>query len=138
MYKIRLACTGKNEFSYKTKIIDKKNIDDIVNNLNLRTYQYVEKGNFLYKTNNRFTCKFMEIICNDKITLTAFKNFIKKLKKIGFYSEEDSRVDLIDIITNKVVYGYKFQSMTVIEDKKNKNNKKYKNSSIYATRKFFP
>ena len=136
MYKIRLACTGKNEFSYKTKIIDKKNIDDIVNNLNLRTYQYVEKGNFLYKTNSRFTCKFMEIICNAKITSTAFKNFIKKLKKIGFYSEEDSRVDLIDINTNKVVCGYKFQSMTVIEDKK--NNKKYKNSSIYATRKFFP
>jgi len=81
MYKIRLACTGKNEFSYKTKIIDKKNIDDIVNNLNLRTYQYVEKGNFLYKTNNRFTCKFMEIICNDKITLTAFKNFIKNNSK---------------------------------------------------------
>ena len=45
MYKIRLACTRKNEFSYKTKIIDKKNIDDIVNNLNLHTYQYVEKGN---------------------------------------------------------------------------------------------
>jgi len=137
MYKIKLACTGKKEFSYKNQIINNKNIDDIVNNLNLRTYQYVEKGHFTYKTNvsKMFTCKFMEITCNDKITKNAFKNFIKKLKKIGFYSDDDSRVELIDTTTNNIVYGYHFQTMSELKDKK--YDKKHKNTSRYAITKFF-
>ena len=43
MYKIKLACTGKKEFSYKNQIINNKNIDDIVNNQYLRTVSKLVK-----------------------------------------------------------------------------------------------
>ena len=63
---------------YKKKILDNKF------NLLIENNKYIEKGLFLYKTQEKFTTKTLEFLCNSEISKKDFKTFIKNMQDIGF------------------------------------------------------
>jgi hypothetical protein len=109
-----------------------------VNNLHLSSYRYVNSCNILYKKKKAnlygFTCKFLEIFCDNLITLNQFKKFVKKMKKVGFSSNNKTTIEFINTITNDNIYCYEFQT---IKEIKPDEYKKLKNCSRYVTKNIF-
>ena len=142
-YKIKIACTTKDDLCYNNKKISNKNynrpnFEELINNTD-----YIETALILYKNsktnkNEFIITKSLEFMCkyDNEISELNFQKFIKSLKKIGFSSGEFNTIHLIKINNNeqeekeKLILKYKFQSETKT---KIKNKKKKKNKSSYST-----
>jgi len=134
MYKIKIACTSKDELSFNKKHITPKLSNNIVHDMNLPSYNYISKSNIVYKTHKKFTRKFLEIYCDKMINIKQFKRFIKKMHHSGFSSTSDLRVEFIDVNTNNNIYCCNFQTMNEM----NCNDYvKRKNTSRYLTQNIF-
>lgn len=131
MYKIKISCTHEEELNYKKEKCTKKIILDDEFKLLMENNKYIEKGLFLHKTQEKFTTKTLEFLCNSEISEKDFKTFIKNMKDIGFSSKNNKPISFINVDNHhNPIYSWYFESL---ENCKKKKKKKKKNGSCYAT-----
>jgi len=134
MYKIRIMCTHPNELSFDGKKIKKKSYNNIHNKLQPDNIDYIDAIIILYITYypEFFTNKSLEFLCNKEISEYQFKEFIQKMKEIGFSSNKKGSI--IQFIHEKrIIYNYDFNSCKPILIKVNprKKNKLYSQQYLY-------
>jgi len=127
-YKIKISCTNEEDLNYKKEKCTKKIILDDEFKLLMENNKYIEKGLFLHKTQEKFTTKTLEFLCNNEISEEDFKTFIQDMKNIGFSSKNDNhRISFINVDNpHNPIYSCYFVSLENCKKKK-------KNGSCYAT-----
>jgi hypothetical protein len=130
MYKIKFSTTN---MKYNNKVIKKHHCNELLDKLEIRTYNYVKECVVLHKTLNGFTHKSLEIFCNKEISEKPLKTLIKKIKKYGMSG--DGKVEMIDIKSNDVIYCYDYECVS--KEDIEKRNCKFKNRSIYKSHILF-
>ena len=115
------------------KKITKESYNNIHNNLQPDNIDYIDAIIILYITyySEFFTNKSLEFLCNKEISEYQFKEFIQKMKEIGFSSKKG----IIQFIDHKgnIMYNYEFNSCKAIPIKVNprKKNKLYSQQYLY-------
>ena len=139
MYKIRIMCTDPNELAFNGKKIKQKSYNNIHNKLQPDNIDYIDAIIILYITYypEFFTNKSLEFLCNKEISEYQFKEFIQKMKEIGFSSKKKSSIQFIDNEGNSI-YNYDFNSCKPISIKVNprKKNKFYSQQYLYKRGKY--
>ena len=134
MYKIRINCDGLKRNSRKLKDTD---VEDIVRELNMPTYQYIQSVHIVRKifpgtvTKRFYTCRFLEFTCKCMVTLKTLRKFIKKLQTTAGVQGNNTKVDFIELLTNMKVYCVQFNNCENIAVES--TNQRYKNRSKYNT-----
>ena len=129
LYKIKISCTTKDEFSFYNKKINQKTYKKMDTILQVNAICYINSIGILYKKNKdcQVTTKTLEFIFNKELNETEFLDFINKLKACNFKSKIDTKIRLINIITNEVKFCYKYNSCIFIKDKIKKHKKNNSN-----------
>lgn len=136
MYKIRIMCTDLNELAFNGKKINQKSYNNIHNKLQPDNIDYIDTIIILYIKyySELFTNKSLEFLCNKEISEYQFKEFIQKMKEIGFSSNKKGSIQFIDIHDKgNIIYNYDFNSCNPIPIKVNprKKNKFYSQQYLY-------
>lgn len=137
MYKLKIACTNRNQLNYNNKSISSKLSDEIINSSLLTENSSIERVFITYKMTPKkngamFTSKSLEILSNHKFTIKQVKKIIKNMRENGFSSQKNVPVQFIDTNTNDVLYmiGFHDGNKKMIPDK----GPQYKNISKYFTK----
>lgn len=105
-----------------------KDIRDIREIMN--QFEYIKKVNNVNRTilsgRGYF---FFEALCNKNLTLQELKEFVKKLKRVGFSSKSEVNVVFIENETNIYIHKISFETCENVENKKYK----YKYESTYIS-----
>ena len=125
-YKFQSISEIKSNYNnYKIKIKYKDIKDLKFNNKQINNTIYSEIYSIMEHSNIKYTNNFMLIDCHRKLCDNEFKNIIKKMHSIGFYSENNIN---IYFISNKTeIYNYTFQTIKKI----NKNKYIYKRIKLF-------
>ena len=93
MYTIRIDVTQFDNLSFNGKCINKKVYQDIFSNLEIDDIDFIESAFILYKgTGKKFTTKRLVFVCDREITELQFIQFIDKMKRVGFQSNNDKNI----------------------------------------------
>ena len=141
-YKIKIECTNFKDLTFNNRPIDSRNYyamlyelapeeDDRIEYIHiLNRTSYRNKSNMLVK----FYLKRLEIFFNTLLTRNQFKDYIKKMINLSFYSINGICIDFVDINENCIIYRYKFMTITPVDIPKMKcrlNKYSYKIDNIY-------
>ena len=119
-YKIQIECTSFNDLTFNRRPITNRNYHTMLYELAVEKDDRIEYLHILTRTSCRsrrissgvFHLKRIEIFFNTLLTEDQFKDYIKKMNNISFYSEKNICIDFFDINRNQIVYRYKF--MTIV------------------------
>ena len=114
IYKIRINCTTQQDLTINNKKINQKTfnnfilknvIDDFITKIAI-----LYEDNFHMKDDISFINKTIEFYCNREINENEFKDFIIKLRKLGFVSKK--KHPKIQFINNdgNIIYNYNYNT----------------------------
>ena len=111
MYKIRINCTSGTELLFNNAKINKKTYNNIQTKLQPDNINYINSIFILHKKidSYNFTMKSLEFLCKEEITKLQFQDFILKMKKIGFHTNVNNYIQLIDN-TGNVIFNLNFKT----------------------------
>jgi hypothetical protein len=141
-YKIKMYCTQADQLVFNNKPITIKSSQDIQNkllpndNISEIFILYKDKNFFKNKNNKKkaFCIKSIEIACKELLTEHEFILFITKMQYVGFYSGIDTKIQFINMINNKIIYEYSFQTIVKQTPKPRvycRNTSTYRHVSLY-------
>ena len=112
IYKIRINCTTQQDLTINNKKINQKNFIISKNDID----EYITKIAILYEDNFHmkddisFINKTIEFYCNREINENEFKDFIIKLRKLGFVSnKKQPKIQFINNYGN-IIYNYNYNT----------------------------
>jgi hypothetical protein len=112
IYKIRINCTTQQDLTINNKKINQKNFIISKNDID----EYITKIAILYEDNFHmkddisFINKTIEFYCNREINENEFKDFIIKLRKLGFVSnKKHPKIQFINNYGN-IIYNYNYNT----------------------------
>lgn len=134
MYKIKFDTTN---MVYKGDKIQGIHCKEVLENMKIKEFHYVNEGIFLYKMtkkrNKRYIQKSLELFCSQKIKEGSLKRLIERSKKAGIKGE--GTVEVIHVETNEVLSCYNYGDAT--KEEPQERTRKYKNTSYYTTTRLY-
>jgi hypothetical protein len=114
LYKIRINCTTQKDLTINNKKINTRTFNNFISKTDINDYiskiAILYEDNFHMKDDNSFINKTLEFYCDRDITGIEFKDFIIKLKKLGFESKKrHSKIQFIDNDGN-IIYNYNYNT----------------------------
>ena len=112
IYKIRINCTTQKDLTINNKKINQKNF--IISKSDIDEYitkiAILYEDNFHMKDDISFINKTIEFYCNKEINENEFKDFIIKLRKLGFVSnKKHPKIQFINTEGN-IIYNYNYNT----------------------------
>lgn len=114
IYKIRINCTTQQDLTINNKKINQKTFNNIISKNDIDEYitkiAILYEDNFHMKDDISFINKTIEFYCNREINESEFKDFIIKLRKLGFVSNK--KQPKIQFINNEgnIIYNYNYNT----------------------------
>jgi hypothetical protein len=127
-FKCRIEYNSIDQLNFNGMIIDKKSCRQIINNLQAKNIDYIDRFQILSKKNKKIITKTLEFFINRQIDENEFLDLIHKMKDIGISSNDfDNRIQFINtaIAYDNILYDYNFIS--------EKTHTRTKNNYIYYT-----
>lgn len=114
IYKIRINCTTQKDLTINNKKINQKTFNNSISKTDIDEYiskiAILYEDNFHMKDDISFINKTLEFYCNREITENEFKDFILKLRKLGFVSnKKQSKIQFINNDGN-IIYNYNYNT----------------------------
>ena len=114
LYKIRINCTTQKDLTINNKKINQKTFNNFIAKTDINNYikkiAILYEDNFHMKDDISFINKTLEFYCDREITEIEFKEFLSKLKLLGFVSKKKHpKIQLIDNDGN-IIYNYNYNT----------------------------
>lgn len=114
LYKIRINCTTQKDLTINNKKINQKTFNNFIAKTDINNYikkiAILYEDNFHMKDDISFINKTLEFYCDREITEIEFKEFVSKLKLLGFVSKKKHpKIQLIDNDGN-IIYNYNYNT----------------------------
>ncbi len=131
-YKIRIKCTNGKELSLNGKKINKKSdVSQLTNQ-----FDYLEKAIVVCRTGSRYVLKTFECLFNRELTEIELIGFVRQMKKSGFCSAQNVRVDFINSTNNEYLHSVEFNTERKVEHRRQKRRHIYQyNTKIIYSKK---
>lgn len=136
-YKITVGCTDKCDFSFDGGKITKKKYPKIHTQLDPIQFDFIHRINILHKETKKskrgFTLKNFEVLVSN-IDEDQFIGFIKKMKSVGFTTENNCHIYMLDN-KGEFVYTCDFNECEILLNNPERKEKtidwNYKTQSLY-------
>ena len=114
LYKIRINCTTQKDLTINNKKINQKTFNNFIAQTDINNYikkiAILYEDNFHMKDDISFINKTLEFYCDREINEIEFKEFVSKLKLLGFVSKKKHpKIQLIDNDGN-IIYNYNYNT----------------------------
>ena len=134
-YKIRIECTNEKDLSLNGKKINKKSdVSQLTNQFDLEKAIVVSRE--IVVPRKKFVLKTFECLFNRKLTEIELIEFVRQMKKSGFSSAQNVRVDFINATNNEYLHSIRFNTEEQFKPRIQPRTHKYKyNSEIIYSKK---
>jgi hypothetical protein len=114
LYKIRINCTTQKDLTINNKKINTKTFANFISKPDIDDYiskiAILYEDNFHMKDDISFIHKTLEFYCIREISELEFKEFIGKMKRLGFVSnKKQSKIQFINNDGN-IIYNYNYNT----------------------------
>lgn len=114
LYKIRINCTTQRDLTINNKKINQRTFNNFISKTDINNYitkiAILYEDNFHMREDISFINKTLEFYCNREINEIEFKEFISKLKSVGFVSnKKHPKIQLIDYDGN-IIFNYNYNT----------------------------
>ena len=114
LYKIRINCTTQRDLTINNKKINQRTFNNFISKTDIDNYitkiAILYEDNFHMKEDISFINKTLEFYCNREINEIEFKEFISKLKLVGFISnKKHPKIQFIDNDGN-IIFNYNYNT----------------------------